>query len=101
MKKPLHEIVLERRLEYQQRQSARQQIISKVGDEAIKELPQDLLRRQAQRALQRKVMEMRTGGMRAANPMDVCVGNNGAATFLNLHFDQLDTTDGFTAAARK
>jgi trigger factor len=56
-------VVLERRLEYSQRQSARQQIISKVGDEAIKELPQDLLRRQAQRALQRKVMEMRSGGM--------------------------------------
>ncbi|MFL5330955.1 MAG: trigger factor [Gemmataceae bacterium] len=56
-------VVLERRLEYSQRQSARQQIISKVGDEAIKELPQDLLRRQAQRALQRKVMEMRSAGM--------------------------------------
>lgn len=56
-------VVLERRLEYLQKQSARQQIIAKVGDEAIKELPQDLLLRQSRRAFQRKVMEMKTSGM--------------------------------------
>jgi trigger factor len=56
-------VVLERRLEYAQRQSARQQIIAKVGDEAIRELPEDLLLRQARRALQRKVIEMRNAGM--------------------------------------
>jgi len=56
--------VLERRLEYAQRQSARQQIIAKVGDEAIRELPEDLLLRQARRALQRKVIEMRNAGMK-------------------------------------
>jgi parallel beta-helix repeat protein len=42
--------------------------------------------------------QMRTGGM-PNNPMNVCIGNNGAATFINLHFDQLDTTDGFVAAS--
>lgn len=57
-------IVLERRLEYTQRQSARNQIIAKVGDEAIKELPQDLLLRQARRALARKQMEMRNAGLK-------------------------------------
>lgn len=56
-------VVLERRLEYLQRQSARSQIISQVGDEAIKELPQDLLLRQARRALARKQMEMQNAGM--------------------------------------
>jgi trigger factor len=56
-------VVLERRLEYLQKQSARQQIISKVGDEAIRELPQDLLLRQSRRAFQRKVMEMKSSGM--------------------------------------
>jgi trigger factor len=56
--------VLERRLEYAQRQSARQQIIAQVGDEAIRELPEDLLLRQARRALQRKVIEMRNAGMK-------------------------------------
>lgn len=56
-------VVLDRRLEYAQRQSARNQIIAKVGDEAIRELPQELLMRQARRAMQRKVMEMRSGGM--------------------------------------
>jgi trigger factor len=56
-------VVLERRLEYVQKQSARQQIIAKVGDEAIKELPQDLLVRQSRRAFQRKVMEMKSSGM--------------------------------------
>ncbi len=56
-------VVLERRLEYIQKQSARQQIIAKVGDDAIKELPQDLLVRQSRRAFQRKVMEMKSSGM--------------------------------------
>ncbi|MBX7104819.1 MAG: trigger factor [Gemmataceae bacterium] len=57
-------VVLERRLQYLQRQSARSQIIAKVGDEAIKELPQDLLLRQARRALGRKQMEMQNAGMK-------------------------------------
>jgi trigger factor len=59
-------VVLDRRLEYAQRQSARQQILAKVGDEAIKELPQELLMRQARRALSRKVMEMKSAGMSEA-----------------------------------
>lgn len=56
-------VVLQRRLEYLQRQSARSQVISQVADAAMKELPQDLLLRQARRAFARKVMEMRSAGM--------------------------------------
>jgi hypothetical protein len=40
---------------------------------------------------------MRTG-MSATNPMDICIGDNGGATFLNLHFDQLNLQKGFVAA---
>jgi len=57
-------VVLNRRLEYQQRQSARQQIMATVGDEAVKELPEELLLRQARKALQRRVLEMRNAGMK-------------------------------------
>jgi trigger factor len=56
-------VVLERRLEYQQRQSARQQVISLVADSALAELPQDLLMRQARRAMQRKAIELQSAGM--------------------------------------
>src|SRR5262249_43606530 len=56
-------VVLQRRLEFLQRQSARQQVISQVADAAMKELPQDLLLRQARRAFARKVMEMRSAGI--------------------------------------
>jgi trigger factor len=55
--------VLERRLEYQQRQSARQQVIALVADSALAELPQDLLMRQARRAMQRKAVEFQSAGM--------------------------------------
>jgi trigger factor len=56
-------VVLERRLEYQQRQSARDQVIALVAEKALSELPRDLLIRQARRAMTRKVMEMRSAGM--------------------------------------
>lgn len=59
-------VVLERRLEYQQRQTARQQVISLVADSALAELPQDLLMRQARRAMQRKAMELQSAGMSEA-----------------------------------
>jgi trigger factor len=56
-------VVLDRRLEYLQRQSARQQVINLVAEQALSELPQDLLVRQARRALQRKAVEMQSGGL--------------------------------------
>jgi trigger factor len=55
--------VLERRLEYTQRQSARGQVLEKLGSAATWDLPQDMLRRQVRKTLQRKVMEMKNAGM--------------------------------------
>src|SRR5262245_27002437 len=54
---------LERNLEYQQRQYARQQILQQVAQKVKWDLPRDLLVRQATRTLQRRVMEMRSAGM--------------------------------------
>ncbi|WP_439621721.1 trigger factor [Gemmata sp.] len=55
--------VLERRLEYTQRQVARQQVLETIGAAATWELPQDMLRRQARKTISRKVMEMKNSGM--------------------------------------
>lgn len=54
---------LERNLEYNQRQYARQQVLAFVAEKVKWDLPRDLLVRQATRTLQRRVMEMRSGGM--------------------------------------
>lgn len=59
----LIKVSLERRLEYAQRQSARQQVASHIAASANLQLPEDLLVRQARRALGRKVMEMRSEGI--------------------------------------
>ncbi|HXD88488.1 MAG TPA: trigger factor [Urbifossiella sp.] len=56
-------VLLERRLEYAQRQAARTEVLSLLADAAKWELPQDLLRRQARTTLARRVMEMRDSGM--------------------------------------
>ncbi len=56
-------VVLQRRLEYQQRQSARQQVIEHINAAATWELPTDLLRRQAHKAMARKIMEMKSDGI--------------------------------------
>ena len=61
--KEVIEIGLQRRLEYVQRQYARQQILGKISESSKWELPQDLLARQAKKALARKVMEMRNAGL--------------------------------------
>ena len=53
---------LERRLTYQQQQSIRKQITSLLTDSATWELPQDLLRRQSHRELERAVLELRSSG---------------------------------------
>jgi trigger factor len=55
--------LLNRRLEYQQRQSARDQVVEQIDAASKWELPQDLLMRQARRTLQRRIMEMRQAGM--------------------------------------
>ncbi|HEX3146465.1 MAG TPA: trigger factor [Gemmataceae bacterium] len=54
---------LDRNLEYQQRQFARQQILQQVAEKVKWDLPRDLLVRQATRTLQRRVIEMRSSGM--------------------------------------
>ncbi len=56
-------LVLEYRLKYSQRQSAREQVLSLIASAATWELPQDLLQRQARKTLARRVMEMRESGM--------------------------------------
>jgi trigger factor len=62
----LHEqvrMLLERRLEYNQRQSAREQVLSFITSASKWDLPQDLLMRQARKALARRVMEMQEAGL--------------------------------------
>ena len=53
---------LEKQLEYEQRQSARQQVLQHIAAAANWDLPQDLLRRQATKTLQRRILEMRRSG---------------------------------------
>lgn len=59
----LIEAVLNQRLEYAQRQSFRAQILKHISESSQWELPEDLLIRQSKRALQKRVMEMRSAGM--------------------------------------
>lgn len=56
-------VLLERRLEYQQRQSAREQVLGQITAASTWELPQDLLYRQARKTLARRLMEMQEAGM--------------------------------------
>jgi trigger factor len=56
-------VILNRRLQYQQEQSYRQQILAMINEASKWELPRDLLMRQARRAFNRRVMEMRNAGM--------------------------------------
>lgn len=53
---------LQRRLEYHQKQSARQQITQALIKDANWDLPQEMLKRQAQRELERAVLELRRAG---------------------------------------
>lgn len=53
---------LERRLEYHQKQVAREQITAALTKDAHWELPESLLKRQAQRELERRVLELRRSG---------------------------------------
>jgi trigger factor len=54
--------MLVRRMEYSQRQSARQQITATLTEAATWELPPEMLTRQSQRELQRAVMELQNAG---------------------------------------
>jgi trigger factor len=54
--------VLRRRLEYEQRRVARQQLLDQLTSAVRIDLPQDLVKRQVQSTLRRKVMEMRDAG---------------------------------------
>lgn len=54
---------LDRKLEYTQRQSAREQVLQQIAASSTWELPNDMLMRQARKAMQRRVMEMREAGM--------------------------------------
>jgi trigger factor len=56
-------VILDRRLEYQQRQSARQQFLQKITEASKWDLPRDLLQRQARSALNKRIVEMRSAGM--------------------------------------
>lgn len=56
-------VVLDRRLEYMQRQSAREQVMNHIAASSTWELPQDLLIRQARKTLARRVMEMQEAGL--------------------------------------
>lgn len=59
----LIQVILQRRLEYQQRQAARKQVLEHIAAAADWELPPDLLRRQAHKAMARRLMEMRSDGI--------------------------------------
>ena len=54
--------MLVRRLDYRQRQSARQQITAVLTEAATWELPPEMLARQSQRELQRAIMELQSAG---------------------------------------
>jgi trigger factor len=56
-------VLLDKRLEYEQRQSAREQVLAQINAASSWDLPQDLLMRQARKHLARKVMEMQEAGM--------------------------------------
>jgi trigger factor len=56
-------VLMDRRQEYQQRQSARQQVLAQIAAASTWDLPQDLLQRQARRALNRRAVEMQSAGM--------------------------------------
>jgi trigger factor len=56
-------VLLERRLEYHQRQSAREQVLHQLAAAIDWKLPQDLLQRQARKALHRRILEMQNAGM--------------------------------------
>lgn len=53
---------LEARLRYRQKEAATEQVMDKIVESANWELPPDLLRRQSERTLQRKIIELQQAG---------------------------------------
>ena len=61
----LHEQIseaLKRQVEYQQRQTAREQVLEKITESANWELPESLVQQQTENALRREVLEMSQAG---------------------------------------
>ncbi len=56
-------VLLGRQLEHEQRQRAREQVLTHIAAAATWELPEDMLRRQARKAMARRVMEMKSDGI--------------------------------------
>jgi trigger factor len=56
-------VLLQRRLEYTQRQWARREVLEHIAAASQWDLPHDLLIRQARKALQRRIMEMKDAGI--------------------------------------
>ena len=54
--------LLQRQLTYEQRESARQQVLEKITESADWDLPESLVRRQVENALRRQVLEMEQAG---------------------------------------
>ena len=55
-------MTMQRQMEYEQRRSARQQVLALITESANWDLPQDLLQRQARRTLQRRIVDMQSSG---------------------------------------
>jgi len=53
---------LERQIEYQQRQTTRQQVLEKIKDSADWDLPESLVKQQTENALRREMLEMSQAG---------------------------------------
>jgi trigger factor len=54
--------MMQRQLEYEQRRSARQQVLALITESANWDLPRELLERQARRTLQRRIVDMQSSG---------------------------------------
>ena len=54
--------MLERQITYEQRQSARSQVLDKITESADWDLPEDLVRKQVDNAMRREVLEMQQAG---------------------------------------
>ena len=53
---------LERQAEYEQRESAREQVLAQINESSNWDLPEDLVNRQAENALRREILEMKQAG---------------------------------------
>lgn len=54
--------MLQRQLQFEQRQSTRRQVLEKITESATWELPEELVRKQVENALRREVLEMQQAG---------------------------------------